>query len=325
MVAEHHELSQSALDQQKSAQNFFIRLITRFLTFISLSPFFVFTGLFLVLPTLFLLSGAFQNSNSAFTLDNIAALATPSIRNSFWLSLTVSIASALSGAVCGFFLALCLASSTMPTALRSACLSFCGVASNFAGVPLAFAFAAKLGRMGLLTLLLRNGFGINLYDLGFNLFTFGGLTLVYLYFQIPLMVLIIMPALEGMKREWREAASNLGASTLDYWWRIGLPVLWPSLLGATLLLFANAFGAIATAFALTGPSLNIVPILLYAQIRGDVLHNANLGYALALGMVVITALSSLGYLSLRTLSERAMRGRHGANDASNDAPAGEPS
>jgi len=118
------------------------------------------------------------------------------------------------------------------------------------------------------------------------------------------MVLILTPALDGLKKEWREAASILGASSLQYWLRIAIPVLWPSLLGAVLLLFANAFGAVATAYALTGSSLNIVPILLFAQIRGDVLHNPNLGYALALGMIVITALSNLAYIWLRAWSER---------------------
>ncbi len=100
-----------------------------------------------------------------------------------------------------------------------------------------------------------------------------------MYFQIPLMVLILTPALDAMKKEWREASEILGASTWQYWRMVALPILWPSLLGTTLLLFANAFGAIATAYAADGSSLNIVPILLYAQIRGDVLHNPNLGYA----------------------------------------------
>ena len=143
-----------------------------------------------------------------------------------------------------------------------------------------------------------------MYHTGFTILSFWGLTLTYLYFQIPLMVLILTPALDGLKKEWREAASILGASSLQYWLRIAIPVLWPSLLGAVLLLFANAFGAVATAYALTGSSLNIVPILLFAQIRGDVLHNPNLGYALALGMIVITALSNLAYIWLRAWSER---------------------
>jgi putative spermidine/putrescine transport system permease protein len=121
------------------------------------------------------------------------------------------------------------------------------------------------------------------------------------------MVLIMAPAIDGLKREWREAASNLGGSAVDYWRYIALPVLWPTLLGTTLLLFANAFGAIATAYALTGSSLNIITILLYAQIRGDVLHNANLGYALALGMILITGLSNTAYIVLRSRSERWLK------------------
>ena len=142
-------------------------------------------------------------------------------------------------------------------------------------------------------------FGFNIYGTGFNLLSFWGLALTYLYFQIPLMVLILTPALDGLKREWREASEILGAAAGSTGARVALPILWPSLLGATLLLFANAFGAIATAYALTGRSLNIVPILLYAQIRGDVLHNPNLGYALALGMIVITGLSNVVYIWLR--------------------------
>ena len=119
------------------------------------------------------------------------------------------------------------------------------------------------------------------------------------------MVLILTPALDGLKREWREAAAILGASHWQYWRYVALPVLWPSILGTTLLLFANAFGAVATAYALTGRSLNIVTILLYAQIRGDVLHDPNLGYALALGMIVITGLSNGAYIWLRA-AQRAV-------------------
>jgi putative spermidine/putrescine transport system permease protein len=195
----------------------------------------------------------------------------------------------------------------LPAWVRPTVVTFSGVASNFAGIPLAFAFLATLGRTGLVTMLLMSVFGFNLYATGFNLLSFTGLVITYLYFQIPLMVLILMPALDGLKREWREASEILGASKWQYWRYVAFPILWPSLLGSTLLLFANAFGAIATAYGLTGSSLNIVPILLYAQIRGDVLHNPNLGYALALGMIVITAASNLAYIWLRRRSERWMR------------------
>ncbi|TIV43789.1 MAG: ABC transporter permease subunit, partial [Mesorhizobium sp.] len=150
--------------------------------------------------------------------------------------------------------------------LRSATLTFSGVASNFAGVPLAFSFIATLGRLGVATILLRDVFGINIYSLGFSIFSFWGLILTYLYFQIPLMIVIITPAVDGLKKEWGEAAATLGATNWQYWRMVVIPVLWPSFLGTTVLLFANAFGAVATAYALTGPSLNIVPIQLFAQI-----------------------------------------------------------
>jgi len=154
------------------------------------------------------------------------------------------------------------------------------------------------------TVILKEVFGINLAATGFNLISFLGLTLTYLYFQIPLMILIITPALDGLKREWREAAEILGASGSQYWRMVALPVLWPSLLGTFALLFANSFGAVATAMALTGSSLSIVPIILFAQIRGDVLQDPHLGYAIAFGMIVITGIANLVYIVLRTRAEK---------------------
>ena len=271
---------------------------------LGIAPFLIFALLFLILPTIYLIAGAFLTPDGSFTLKNIADLFTKSIWDSYWISIKVSLASSLGGALIGFYLAWALVMGGLPTWLRHAFLTFSGVASNFAGVPLAFAFIATIGRLGLVTLLMSNWFGFNLYSKGFNLYSFLGLTLTYMYFQIPLMVLIITPALDGMKKEWREAASILGATNKQYWLMVALPILWPSLLGTTLLLFANAFGAIATAIALTGSSLNIIPIQLYAQIRGDVLHNANLGYAMALGMIVITGISNVIYIIMRVRAER---------------------
>ncbi len=274
---------------------------------LGVTPFFLFALMFLILPTLFLVVGGFQDAEGRFTLDNIYNLFQPTILSAYWISIKISAASAIFGALIGFFLAYAGVIGGLPAWIRPTLMTFSGVASNFAGVPLAFAFLATLGRTGLVTALLVKYFGFNIYDTGFNLLSFWGLTLTYLYFQIPLMVLILAPALDGLKREWREAAENLGASTWEYWRRVALPVLWPSILGTTLLLFANAFGAIATAYALTGSSLNIVTILLYAQIRGDVLHDPNLGYALALGMILITGLSNGAYIWLRQRSERWLR------------------
>ncbi|MFC4624563.1 ABC transporter permease [Daeguia caeni] len=277
------------------------------LVWLGVVPFFLFAILFLIWPTAFLIIGAFQDSAGNFTLQNIYDLFQPQIMSAYWISIKVSLASAIGGAIIGFFLAWAVVLGNLPGWLRPATLTFSGVASNFAGVPLAFAFLATLGRTGLVTVLLREWFGFNLYSTGFNLLSFFGLTLTYLFFQIPLMVLILTPALDGLKKEWREASASLGATAGQYWRMVAFPILWPSLLGTSLLLFANAFGAVATAYALTGSSLNIVPILLFAQIRGDVLHNQNLGYALALGMIVITGVSNLLYIWLRMRAERWQR------------------
>ena len=277
------------------------------LRWLGVAPFFLFAFLFLILPTLYLLIGAFRDPAGNFTLQNFYDLATPSIVAAYSISLQISATSAAIGALAGFFIAYAVIGGGLPSWVRSTVMTFCGVASNFAGVPLAFAFLATLGRLGLVTMLLRDLFGFSLYGTGFNLLSFWGLTLTYLYFQIPLMILIVAPALDGLKKEWREASAILGASTRQYWTMVALPILWPSILGAALLLFANAFGAIATAYALTGSSLNIVTILLYAQIRGDVLHNPHLGYALALGMITITGLSNGLYIWLRQRSDRWLR------------------
>ncbi len=277
------------------------------LAFLGVVPFIAFAALFLVLPTLNLVVGAFQDASGNPTLANIGKLFQPSILSAYWISIKVSAASSLLGCLFGFALAYAIVKGGLPDWVRPTLTTFSGVASQFAGVPLAFAFLATLGRLGLVTVLLNEGLGVNIYRYGFNLLSFWGLTITYLYFQIPLMVLIVAPAIDGLKREWGEASRVLGASRWQYWRMVALPVLAPSLLGCFLLLFANAFGAIATAYALTGSSLNIVPILLYAQIRGDVLHDANLGYALAFGMIVITGLSNGFYIWLRARAERWQR------------------
>jgi putative spermidine/putrescine transport system permease protein len=270
-------------------------------------PFLLFALLFLVLPTMQIIVGSFRNAAGEFTLDNIINLFQPSIMAAYWISIRISVASALLGCLVGFLMAWGMVLGGLPAWLRSPMLTFSGVASNFAGIPLAFAFLATFGRLGLVTLILRDWFGINIYGMGFNILSFGGLTLTYLFFQIPLTILIMTPALDGMRREWREAASILGASPFQYWRMVALPILWPSLLGTFALLFANAFGAVATAYALTGSSLSIVPILLFAQIRGDVLQDPHLGYALAFGMIVITGIANFIYIWLRARSERWMK------------------
>ncbi len=277
------------------------------LAWLGVVPFFLFAILFLLWPSSSLIVGSFQDTAGNFTLKNIADLFTPSILNSYLVSIRISAVTAIGGAVFGFMLAYAAILGGLPKWVRTALMTLCGVASNFAGVPLAFAFIATLGRTGFLTALLKDVLGINIYDLGFNLYTFGGLALTYMYFQFPLMVLILAPALDGLRVEWREAAENMGASSWQYWRYVALPILMPSLLGAVILLFGNSFGAYATAYALTGGTLSLITIGIGQQIAGNVLYNPNLGYALALGMIVVMTVCIGAYTWLQGRTARWLR------------------
>ena len=278
-------------------------------TWIGVVPFFVFIFVFLIMPSGNLFLGAFRDSNDNFTLANVAVLFNPYVIKSFSISLQVSVITSIVGVLFGFFVAYGVTVGNAPVWMRKTILTFSGLAANFGGVPLAFAFIATLGHTGFLTAILKNicftsSAGVqtcpfDIYEHGFNLYSLLGLTLAYTYFQFPLMVLTITPALEGLKKNWREAAENLGANTIQYWWYVALPILMPSILGATILLFGSAFGAFATAQALTGGSIYLVTILIGQQIRGDVLGNPNEGYALAFGMVVVMGVCILGYSFLQ--------------------------
>src|SRR5260221_259219 len=196
----------------------------------------------------------------------------------------------------------------LPGHIRSLALSFCGVASNFAGLPLALAFISALGRVGVVTQALKS-VGIFLYP-DFSMSSYWGVCLAYTYFQIPLMVLIMTPALDGLRPEWREAADNLGASRAQYWQLVMLPILLPSLLSALALLFANAFGAYATAATLVGGGAGeslVVSILVRAQFSNDSLTNPHLGYALAFGMIVVIGFDVVIYTWSGQRAERWRR------------------
>jgi len=270
-------------------------------------PFFAFAILFMFLPALTLLIGGFQDKQGNFTLNNVLGLSQEFILRAYWLSIQISAVTALGGGLFGFLLAYAAIMGGLPRFVRTALVTFSGVASNFAGIPLAFAFISTLGHVGFITALIKSILGVNIYDLGFNLYSFAGLSLTYMYFQFPLMVLIIAPALDGLKKEWREASENMGANSWQYWRYVALPILLPSLLGTMILLFGNAFGAYATAFALTGGLLNLATIVIGSEIRGEVLYDPGLGYAMAWGMVVIMTVSIVGYTWLQRRTARWLR------------------
>jgi putative spermidine/putrescine transport system permease protein len=266
-------------------------------------PFFVFSGLFLIGPVVVLAYRSLEGPDGGLTLDNYRELTNPTVLASYGLSIRISLTTAVLGGFIGFFLAWAVSMGGLPRPFRSGLTTFSGVASNFAGVPLAAAFIFTLGRIGAITALFEL-IGIDIYGAGFTLYSYWGLTIVYLFFQIPLMVLVLLPALDGLKQDWREAAENLGATPRQYWRRVALPILLPSILGTMILLFGNAFGAHATAYALTGGLLNLATLLIGQQISGDVLNNPGLGYAVAMGMVFIMALSIILYSILQRRSER---------------------
>jgi putative spermidine/putrescine transport system permease protein len=272
---------------------------------VGVAPFFLFALLFLILPSISIFIRSFESVDGGFTLDNIIALFTErDIINAYKTSLGISLITALAGGVFGFFLAYSVILGGLPRAFRVFLITFSGVASNFAGVPLAFAFIATIGNAGLVTRGLENLLGFDIHQTGFTIYSTVGLSIVYMYFQFPLMVLIMAPALDGLRREWVEACENLGGTNFQYWRYIAFPILLPSILGTMVLLFGNAFGAYATAYAFSGSFINLVTILIGAQIQGDVLYNPGLGNALALGMIVIMTISMLGYTYLQRRSAR---------------------
>jgi putative spermidine/putrescine transport system permease protein len=270
-----------------------------------LLPFFLFAFLFVVAPVIYLVTGSFKDASGDWTLQNYQDLTSENIATAFRTSIEISLVTAIVGGIIGFLLAYAVILGGLPKVLRDATMTFCGVASNFAGVPLALAFIFTFGQLGLITVWLKN-LGLQPYPPNF-IYSKTGLELVYLYFQFPLMVLIIAPAIDGLRKEWREAAENMGATPRMYWQHVALPILFPTILGTMILLFGNAFGAQATAYQLTGGTLPVVPVIIGAQISGDVLHNTGLGYAMAMGMVIIMGLSIALYTVLQRRAERWRR------------------
>jgi putative spermidine/putrescine transport system permease protein len=250
--------------------------------------------------------GAFRAPGGGYTLDNVRTLFDEPYRTDFLTSIEVSLVTALLGGVIGLLLAYSAIREGTPRFLRTGLTTFSGVAANFAGIPLAAAFIATFGILGVVTQFLAN-LGWNPWDHGFSLYTKAGVEFVYLYFQIPLMILVIAPAIDGLRREWREAASGLGASSFQFWRYVGTPILLPSLLSAIVLLFGNSFAAYATAYGLTNGSVPLVPIRIGFFLSGDVFDNPHLGQALAFGMFVVLGLMMLVYLPLQRRSSRWMK------------------
>ncbi|MFE2071203.1 ABC transporter permease [Streptomyces sp. NPDC059467] len=266
-------------------------------------PLLAFTAVAFGLPAVAMLNGAFTvkdptSGASSYTGQNL----TNSLQGPYLTALIGSVKLSAISAVIAALLGLPLAQAVVSSrsrALRDAVLTASGVLANFGGVPLAFAFVATLGNAGVLTV------HLGLADHGWSLYSFWGLVLVYLYFLIPLMVLTITPALDGLRGQWREAARNNGATGVQYWRFVALPVLAPSLLGGLVLLFGSAFAAYATAAAMVGSAVPLVTLQIADAISGNVLvGQENVALALSLDMVLVAGLVMAVYLPLQRRSAR---------------------
>jgi len=270
-------------------------------SWLALAPILLFSIFFQVVPVMTVLKSSLF-TKTGFTIDYYAKAFTPIILNSFNNSLKLSFATAFIGVVSGSFVAMAII-STPNKIIRNGLTALADVTTNFGGAPLAFAFIITLGSTGVITLILK-AIGVNLYP-QFRIYSIAGLTIAYLYFQLPLMILLIIPSFLGLKSEWWEAAINLGANNYQFWWFVGLPIITPALLSCFLLLFANAFGAYATAWTLTGPDVNLVTVQIASLIRGEVQLQPELADALAVVSLLIMSVCVFGYIWLSGLTQKS--------------------
>ena len=270
------------------------------LAWLGLLPLILFGLAFELLPLLTTIRSSLT-SKGTFTLDFYRQAVDPLFLRSFGNTIKLSASTAFLGVLFGTLVAYAII-TTRNRFVRNALTALSDVTTNFGGAPLAFAFIVILGSTGIITMLLKQ-VGIYLYP-NFRIYSISGLTIAYLYFQIPLMILLIIPSLLGLKREWQEAAINLGASAFQYWIRVALPILFPALVSGFLLLFANSFGAYATAWTLTGSDVDLITIRIAALVRGEVQLAPELADALSIISLLIMFACVMGYM---WLSNRARK------------------
>ncbi len=273
--------------------------------YVALIPFHAYVGLFLLFPTLVVAIGAFTTNKGDLTLDNIGAVfATKAFIDSFAVSIQLAVVTALIGAILGALLSWAVVRGNPNGALRQLVVAACGVLAQFGGVMLTFAFLAFVGYEGMLTLFIRDNITHTRMDMSW-VYSLTGLIMLYAYFQIPLMLIVFLPSLDGLRQEWYDASASLGGGAWSFWRHVGGPILAPSFLGALLLLFTNAFSAYATAQALISQGCGLVTQQIACQIQSEVMiGRENVGKALALGMIIIVATVMLLYAYIQRRASR---------------------
>ena len=277
--------------------------------YLALVPFHLYVAVFLLLPTLIVGVGAFTTADGAFTLDNVSLLfSDPTFVEVFVRSIELAIGTAILGAILGAMLAWAVARGDPDGLLRQVVIAASGVLAQFGGVMLAFAFLATFGFNGLVTVFLGDTLHLDILSDASWLYSLAGLAVVYTYFQIPLMLIVFLPSLDGLRQEWYDASASLGGGAWAFWRRVGGPILAPSFLGAVLLLFANAFSAYATAAALVSQGCPLVTLEIACQMQSEVvLGQENVGKALALGMIVVISVVMLLYAFIQRRASRWAR------------------
>lgn len=269
-------------------------------------PFLLIFAFFFIYPITKLIYVSFMSNENTFTFGNYQTAFTQPYSTGFVNSIKIAFFSALiaafPGAIAAYFI-----ETRGPSKLKRSLAMMSGVLANTGGIPLAFMFTAAIGMQGTLTKVLKY-FGFDIYAGTFSLGTFTGILIVYLYFQLPLMVIVFSPAITSLRREWVEAAKNLGASQVNYWYRIGFPLLFPSFFASFLLLFASGFSAYATANALTVGNLPLTPLQIGGLLDGNVsAAQLNLGKALSVVMILISAIAVIPYLIIQRKAARWQR------------------
>lgn len=271
------------------------------------APFGVYVLLFLAVPGVVAVASGFFDAQGAFTLGNFATLADPTILKDFGGSLWLSAVSAIISAVLGVLVCWALTSAKPDGLVRAVVDSASSVFAQFGGVMLAFAWIATLGTGQLIPIIIQSVTGVDINASGSILYSVTGLLFPYVYFGLPLMVLSFMPAMDGLRPQWGEAVATLGGTRINYWLRVGIPVLAPAFFGSLILLFANAFSSYATAAALISQG-GIIPLAIKQQLTSETIVGvANTAGVLALGMVVIMAILMTLYSALDRRTRRWQR------------------
>jgi putative spermidine/putrescine transport system permease protein len=277
------------------------RTFNRLGLLLAFAPFLLFCAMFELIPVLALLVGS-VGGVERHSFEWIAKVFTnATFQRSIWNSLLLAVTSSLLGAVIGTAIGYAI-TRTAHGRVRRALVALASLSSNAGGISLGFAFITILGSAGMITILLRQ-FGIDLLSF-FSIYSVIGLIVVYLYFQVPLMIVLMLPAFAGLHADWSEASSSLGGTNRDFWRRVGIPVLMPSIVAGTVLLFVSSMGAYATAQALIGSRINLMTIQISILRRGEILYQPAQADAMAVVLLAMVAASVLAYHLIQRRAQR---------------------